>query len=190
MGMNANIESDFTDCENVDINRRLNEVYAATQSAVRLFSTKQDLEDDIKRQAKGLKSYWYFVFIVIGLVIDYVLRESKSGLDLNFGSFIWLLTAAAFLNGKYQLYKLEGERSKIGEKLVDIEYHWITATGANTFWELNRFIKDSHLDEDDENYQAWSLEQRHHILNTVCGYDKGKRIGSRELEAYNILKTR
>ena len=75
------------------------------------------------------------------------------------------------------------------EKLYELERLWVAATGAKTFWELERFIIDGDFDNLSDEFYSWRTEQRYYILERACDYDRANKFIEHERKLMDGLKT-
>ena len=92
-GLNAELGVKMTELEKIEFNRRADIAYSVIEAAARCFGLRSELDERIKSAAKAANSYWYWFFIVMGVVMHY--SPSHDGSGLNAGSWVIFATRAS-----------------------------------------------------------------------------------------------
>jgi hypothetical protein len=174
--MNSIGEDSFSENENIEINRRSDELNAIINSGARLMALASELEIKIVERNKSLDSYWYWVFGLIGIGVSLLLRKEFFGFEFNIGSLIFVLTFGYYLIGLFDKAELNKKLTSLNDKLYELEKNWLAVNGYKTFWELKKFIDEyGELDSSSNKFRLWRLEQRHNILDRVCGFERAQK---------------
>jgi len=168
-------EIELSEFERLEFNRRSDVAYAVVPAAVRLFSERAKLEERMKRTSKAARSYWYWIIIAGGVVLNYFL--SDDGHRLTWGTGVALLAIFMWYSKQYELGQLEAQRDKYNGRLYEMEVIWNGATGSHiTFWDLNRFAGEFGFDSEADIFCDWWAKQSTSILARVCERGKGEKI--------------
>ncbi|MDD5300023.1 MAG: hypothetical protein PHD65_05965 [Gallionella sp.] len=168
-------ETELSELERLEFNRRSDVAYAVVPAAVRLFSERAKLEERIKRTSKIARSYWYWIVIAGGVVLNYFL--SDEGHKITWGTGVALLTIFMWYSKQYELGQLESQRDKYNGRLYEMEVIWNGATGSHiTFWDINRFAGEFGFDREAEVFCDWWTTQSTSILARVCERGTAEKI--------------
>lgn len=168
-------ETELSELERLEFNRRSDVAYAVVPVAVRLFSERAKLEERIKRTSKIARSYWYWIVIAGGVVLNYFL--SDEGHKITLGTGVALLTIFMWYSKQYELGQLESQRDKYNGRLYEMEVIWNGATGSHiTFWDINRFAGEFGFDSEADIFCDWWAKQSTSILARVCEREKAEKI--------------
>jgi hypothetical protein len=167
-GLNAELGVKMTELEKIEFNRRADIAYSVIEAAARCFGLRSDLDERIKSAAKAANSYWYWFFIVMGVVMHY--SPSHDGSGLNAGSCVIFATLGVWCVKQFELRQLKTQRDGCDERLYELEMIWRSAVGTGAFfWDIDKFANDG-LDHEDDTFSAWWAEQRRWIRERVCEY--------------------
>ena len=167
-------EMEFSEFERLEFNRRKDVAYAVIPAAVRLFSERAKLEERIKSTTKIAGSYWYWIVIVAGVVINYFLSDGDH--RFTWGTGIALIAIFMWYSKQYQLEQLKSQRDKYNGRLYELEVIWNGATGNNiTFWDINRFAGEFGFDSEEDVFCDWWEKQTASILSRVCELVEGNK---------------
>ena len=165
---------EFTEVERIEIARRNSEVNSIIKASSRLFSASADLKEQILETRNSQNSYWLWGFGVVGLIIDYMLREKSSGLEFNFGTFIWATVLLTYYRASLKIWELNRDFNKANERLYDLERLWFSAVSVDSFWKMRGYIDELSIFDDrhmSDEAKEWKDEQMFHIINTVSGWE-------------------
>ncbi|WP_143053116.1 hypothetical protein [Nitrosovibrio tenuis] len=158
----------MTELEKIEFNRRIDIAYSVIEAAARCFGLMSDLDERIKSAAKAASSYWYWFFIIVGIVMHY--SPSYAGSGLNTGIWVIFATLGVWCAKQFELRQLKTQRDGYEERLYELEMIWRSVVGTGAFfWDIDKFTNDG-LDHEDDAFSAWWAEQRRWILERVCGY--------------------
>jgi len=165
-------EIELSELEKLEFNRRRDMAYAVIPAAIRLFSERNKLEERIKSTSKTARSYWYWVVIAGGVVLNYFMSDDAH--RFTWGTGIALLAIFMWYSKQYQLEQLKSQRDKYNGRLYELEVVWNGATGNSiTFWDINRFAGEFGFDSEDNAFCDWWAKQTASILTRVCELQKG-----------------
>lgn len=173
----AALEMELSEAERLEFNRRNDLAYAVIPAAARLFSEGADLEERIKSESKAVNSYWYWIIGGGGLILQFFLSGNTFEFTLGAGTGVALVAAGSWYLRQYEVLRLRSMHDRCNERLYDLEVIWGGATGKSTFRSISDFASGLGFDTKDDVFCDWWEEQRTCILDRVCGYEKGKRIG-------------
>lgn len=185
--MKSESGEELTELEDIEVNRRLDELNAIVSSASKLLERKCSIEEIAQEERERLSSKWYLIIGILGLVLYFYLKSPSSKLDLNFGSIVFVAVICDYLNSLHTLNRNTTSISKVNEKLFELEHKWIANVGAPTFWELRNFVINSYFDDSEEKFMKWRDEQRWSIIILVCGWSRGGKIVEYEKRLLNEL---
>lgn len=158
---------ELSEFERLEFNRRKDVAYAVIPAAVRLFGERAKLEKRIKNTSKIARSYWYWIVIVGGVVLNYFLSNDTH--RFTWGTGIAILAIFMWYSKQYEVGQLESQRDKYNGRLYELEMTWSGATGSNiAFWDINRFAEEFGFDREDEVFRDWWAKQAASILARVC----------------------
>lgn len=159
----------LTEAERIEIGRRVSEMNSIIKLASRVFDQDETTKEQMLETRRATESYWLWGVGVLGLVIDYFLREAT--FDFNFGTYIWITVAIVLVGQNFKLSQLEKEAKRIKEKLYDLDRLWFSAIGSDTFWKTKPYFEDlSNFDFELMSDKAikCASEQRENIVSSVC----------------------
>ena len=169
-------EMELSEFERLEFNRRKDVAYAVIPAAVRLFGERAQLEKRIRSTSKIARSYWYWIVIVGGVVLNYFLSDDTH--RFTWGTGIALLAIFMWYSKQYELGQLESQRDKYNGRLYELEVTWSGATGSNiAFWDINRFAGEFGFDSEDDVFCDWWAKQAASILARVCELAKDEDTG-------------
>lgn len=165
-------EMELSEFERLEFNRRRDVAYAVIPAAIRLFSERIKLEERIKSTSKTARSYWYWIIIAGGVVLNYFMSDDTH--RFTWGTGIALMAIFMWYSKQYQLEQLKSQRDKYNGRLYELEVVWNGATGSSiTFWDINRFAGEFGFDSEDNVFCDWWAKQTVSILARVCELQKG-----------------
>lgn len=122
--------------QSIEFNCRRDICYGVVATTGALFSERKKLLDQLSGidHPSRRRMVLYITLLAIGALLDYLIRDGKSGFDLNFGTAIW---AAAIL---MTMQKMR-ERSRLAARLTIVLDHlrlaertWLSGGGdSNEF---------------------------------------------------------
>lgn len=187
--MTSTEEANFSEIESIEIKRRNDEVNALINATVRQFIRRNDSRTSLKsfesNWLSNRRPYWWSFIFFAGLGLDWYLQKSSTGFEFNYGSLICVVTLMLFYANKFDIHRINQEISKVIEKLYDLEMKWSAVTGADSFWELERFIKDNYFDNQNKKFREWRVDQRYHIIRSVCDFNRSDIFIEREEKLRN-----
>src|SRR3989338_1807096 len=162
----------LSELEKLEFNRRRDLAYAVIPAAVRLFSERNKLEERIKSTSKIARSYWYWIVIVGGVVLNYFLSDDTH--RFTWGTGIALLAIFMWYSKQYQLEQLKSQRDKYNGRLYELEVVWNGATGNSiAFWDINRFAGEFWVDSEGDIFCGWWAKQTASILARIRELQNG-----------------
>jgi hypothetical protein len=165
-------EIELSELERLEFSRRRDLAYAVIPAAIRLFSERNKLEERIKSTSKTARSYWYWIVIAVGVVLNYFMSDDTY--RFTWGTGVALLAIFMWYSKQYQLEQLKSQRDKYNGRLYELEVVWNGATGNSvTFWDINRFAGEFGFDSEDNAFCDWWAKQTASILARVCELQKG-----------------
>lgn len=165
-------EMELSELERLEFNRRRDVAYAVIPAAIRLFSERTKLEERIKNTSKTARSYWYWIVIAGGVVLNYFM--SGDTYRFTWGTGVALLAIFMWYSKQYQLEQLKSQRDKYNGRLYELEVVWNGATGSIiTFWDINRFAGEFGFDSEESVFCDWWAKQTTSILARVCELQRG-----------------
>ena len=165
-------EIELSELERLEFNRRRDLAYAVIPAAIRLFSERNKLEERIKSTSKTARSYWYWIVIAGGVVLNYFMSDDTY--RFTWGTGVALLAIFMWYSKQYQLEQLKSQRDKYNGRIYELEVVWNGATGNSvTFWDINRFAGEFGFDSEDDAFCDWWAKQTASILARVCELQKG-----------------
>lgn len=165
-------EMELSEFERLEFNRRRDVAYAVIPAAVRLFSERAKLEERIKSTSKAARSYWYWIIIAGGVVLNYFMSDEIN--RFTWGTGIALMAIFMWYSKQYQLEQLKSQRDKYNGRLYELEVVWNGATGSGiSFWDINRFAGEFGFDSEESVFCDWWAKQTGSILARVCELQRG-----------------
>ncbi|MDO8810847.1 MAG: hypothetical protein Q7J38_02300 [Gallionella sp.] len=165
-------EMELSEFERLEFNRRRDVAYAVIPAAIRLFSERTKLEERINSTSKTARSYWYWVVIAGGVVLNYFMSDDIH--RFTWGTGIALIAIFMWYSKQYQLEQLKSQRDKYNGRLYELEVVWNGATGSSiTFWDINRFAGEFGFDSEENVFCDWWAKQTASILARVCELQRG-----------------
>lgn len=165
-------EIELSEFERLEFNRRRDVAYAVIPAAVRLFSERAKLEERIKSTSKAARSYWYWIIIAGGVVLNYFMSDEIN--RFTWGTGIALMAIFMWYSKQYQLEQLKSQRDKYNGRLYELEVVWNGATGSGiSFWDINRFAGEFGFDSEESVFCDWWTKQTGSILARVCELQRG-----------------
>jgi len=162
----------LSELEKLEFNRRRDLAYAVIPAAVRLFSERNKLEERIKSTSKTARSYWYWVVIAGGVVLNYFMSDDTH--RFTWGTGIALLAIFMWYSKQYQLEQLKSQRDKYNGRLYELEVVWNGATGNSiAFWDINRFAGEFGFDSEGDIFCGWWAKQTASILARIRELQNG-----------------
>lgn len=170
-------EMELSEFERLEFGRRKDVTYAVIPHAARLFHERALLDERIENESKAAHSYWYWIIGGGGLALQFFLSSMVFEFTWGTGSLITLGAVASWWLRQYELVKLRVLRDKCTGRLYELEMIWNSATGEGTFWSISDFASDFYPSTKDSKFHEWWLEQELSILQRVCGWERGYKIG-------------
>jgi hypothetical protein len=167
-------ERELSEFERLEFNRRSDMAYAVIPAAVRLFSERAKLEERIKNTSKAARSYWYWIVVVGGVVLNYFMSDADH--RVTWGTGIAIIATFMWYSKQYQLEQLKSQRDKYNGRLYELEVVWNGATGSHiTFWDISRFAGEFGFDSEENAFCDWWSKQTSSILARVCELQKDEK---------------